>query len=311
MFHRIFNQWPRIVLVGVLLSLWLQARFGLNPFWLLSEDISPSFLVVVLVAQICLSLVVALAVSAVCVGLIAILVPGLLTLTEFCTLGLVLFALLRPALRPILADLGAPRELADLAIIGLMVLSSELLNGRLSRFLPKVSFGPRRASFVTGLSPEEVWPQIVPAPETIARFYQPDAMTMPAPEGSDAAFILCTPRRFGYPDGASLVRFPFRDAPRHVVIRCEAVHNNDKVMVEELEYTITPTGKGSRITLSIRFERITPGVWLALRLYSIHRDLAMCLRARLEGSRDYSMLGREIRKREAQPKADMPRPAQA
>ncbi|MGD9917759.1 MAG: hypothetical protein AB7U46_07035, partial [Paenirhodobacter sp.] len=293
MFRRIFNQWPRILLVALLLTISLFAISGINPFAIYSDELSFLRKMLMLLTEGAVLFVVALCASLLAVTLVAVLLPGFLGLLEFMAFALMLFALLRPVLH----DLGAPRPLANLAIIALGMLCNELLNGRLSRFLPRVSFGPRSASFHTRLTPEEVWPRIVPDPATIGLYYQPGAMVMPAPEGSDAAFTLCIPRRFGYPDTACLVRFPLREAPHHVVTRSSTVHNQDKCLIETLDCTITPTDTGSRVTLTIAFENIGPGTWLQMTLSSIQRDLAMCLRARLDGRRDHSLLGREIRKR--------------
>lgn len=294
MFQRIFNQWPRILLVGALIFVALFAMFGFNPFSTDFEDTSLLSLAVMLLIETCVFLAMALASSLVIVTLVALFLPGFLGLLEFMAFAFMLFALLRPVLH----DLGAPRMIANLAIIALAMLCNELLNGRLSRVLPRVSFGPRSARFHTRLTPEEVWPRIVPDPATIGLYYQPGAMVMPAPEGSGAAFTLCIPRRFGYPDTANLVQFAHREAPHHVVIRSSTVHNHDKGLIETLDCTITPTAAGSLVTLSIGYENIGPGTWLQMSLYSIQRDLAMCLRARLDGRRDHSLLGREIRKRE-------------
>lgn len=284
MFRRIFNQWPRFLFGWITLTLSIVG-------YILVFDLAEFFLLDLLM----------LIATAVMVGgallLLTLFIPRFASMIEIVGLTLLFMAPVTYFTRRVML----PDFVATGIIIGLLWFLESFLYGPLSKFAPKTSYGPCKARVRTRLSPEEVWTRIVPDPATIGQFYQPGAMTMPAPHGVDAEFILCVPRRWGYADTSSLVRRTDITPNRRVRIEKHPVHSDKNSIPEIMEYHIEPTAYGSELSFTVRYENIPFGYRVFLRFYSMPRDLALCLRARLNGTRDWSLLGSQIRK---QPKPD-------
>ncbi|KEO51842.1 hypothetical protein [Thioclava pacifica] len=283
MLRRLMNQWPRFVAGTVLLlgAMLINVTRIPEAQTLLSTPLGWVSLVLACAIFVGVPLVI-----------FTLFLPSLLALIELTPATMILSA---PLLK-LAQGLGVSGFANALIFLVVFMALEHLLNGRLAHLLPTVSLGPRRVQFHTSHPPEEVWARIVPDPATIGRYYQPGSLILPPPEGSDAEFILASPRRQGYSDTTALVHRPLLEAPHRARVVEDTLHNQDKTMREIIDYEITPEGHGSKVTLTIRYEGITLGTWKHLSFYSIHRDLAMCLKARLDGKRDFSMLGRQIRK---------------
>ncbi|MDV7269829.1 hypothetical protein RYZ20_02835 [Thioclava sp. A2] len=295
MFRRFFNQWPRFLFGWITLTLSLFGyilAFDLVEFFL----IAPSSFVMIAIT------------SAVLVGLpmlfLTLFIPRFLTMIEVVSLTLLLTA----PVTYVVHQAMLPDFIVTVIAIAILWLLESILYGPLSRFAPKVKYGPCKARIHTRLTPEEVWKRVVPDPQTVRQYYQPGAMTMPAPAGTDAEFILCIPRRWGYPDTSSLVRRTEITPNRRIRIEKRPVHADKTNIPEIIEYRIEPAPYGSDLSVIVRYENIPVGYWLFLNFYSMPRDLAMCLRARLNGTRDWSLLGTQIRKQE-RPATAAPLPA--
>lgn len=306
MFQRIFNQWPRMIILGLLLFGSVYPVFGAGPTVIATGEWAEPAMALVLLIEIAIFASAALLASLLIVGLVAMLLPSMLNLVEWVSFAYCLTGWVAPLRH----TLGLPREFDLLISFAAITVMIDLISGRMSRFLPRLNWGPKTARFHVKATPEEVWPRLVPSPATIGQYYQPGALTMPAPEGSGGDFILCIPRRYGYADVGALTRISDCDGPHRATIHVSSVHNQDKFLREITEISIVPVGTGSEVTLRARYERITPGGWLGLTLTNSARDTAQCMRARIEGRRDWSLLGREIRARQ---KAGSPpsRPATA
>lgn len=287
MLTRIRCQLPRMILGIVLVNIFVLSQIALKYPELLSR--APG-----MIAMMGLGLTIMVVLATI---FLALFLPGMLSMIEIFGIVLVLAV---PIEAFVIGPLGQPRWLRFALFWGLVIGAEKLLYGSLADRLPKIDVTLPVQRFRVPLPPEEVWPKLIVSPETISSYYQPGASTMPAPTETGADCILCVPRRTGMADIASLCRVEEVTPGLDAVQIFAPVHGESrhKWGIEWQEISLRAVEGGTEVTLGISCQGVRIGTAVAMRLSTVTRDIAACMRARIAGRRDWSLLGRGFLRQE-------------
>lgn len=280
MLGRLSRQWRRL-LVGMALLI-----VSLALYWTLHgapDDVrfNAIFAMSVVLAAL---IVVGAAIAA-----LSLVAPGSLPLVELLLITLILCV----PLTYVRHQLGIPAWTDCILLGAMIVLTERVLYGDWGQGLMRRDSGPHVTRFTVPLPTDEVWKRIVPLPEHAASYFRPATDFLPAPEGSDADFILHAKRRWGLKDSVEAIHIEEYDGHSRFCYRAEPSQGST-LPAERIGIRLTPQGDGTRVEMSTTFLNAPLGTRLRLWLGRDAWDYTASVRNRLTGRRDGTVHGRQI-----------------
>jgi hypothetical protein len=232
-----------------------------------------------------------LAVPIVCVTvfLLALLEPGLLPAVEVAlaaSAATMFVSLARMAA-------GLPWWIDFIVLFAAWWTLSQILAGLWLSHLGRRDTPVRRTVFVVAEPADKVWSRIVPLPENAGTYYWPKAMFLAPPDGSDADFVLLSPRRGHLPQLLEANWIEAREADRSVTLRSAPLPGSSTAS-ERRTYRLEPVGTGTRVEIEVGFLDVPLGRRVALWISNDPGNYLDSLRDQASGRPDRSVFGREM-----------------
>ena len=287
MFGRIIRQNRRLIVSVLLLTLCLWYGIGAGIWEFELEGASTALMVISLFLA-----------SLIVIGgftiVFALFFPSLLGLVEIFAVGGVVLMALSPFIDMLSQVLGAQSWLPMIGCTAVFMLVAEMLYGLTLSEKWRRNMAPYRFSMTLRQTPETVWNMLVPQAPLAREFHWPQATVLSAPPGSDAAFILCLPRRKDLKDAILEIRFETCTPFSHVRY-LESPRAGSGDPETRVEISITETGNGDcTVTVVQQYLNVPFKKRLALWLNHSYRDAEAFTRARLRNRRDWSIIGVQV-----------------
>ncbi len=227
------------------------------------------------------------------IAVLALIFPGLLPVVELWLLTFLVLVMVQPLLRSV----DAPFWADCLVLLATFLVIERALYGPWLSHIARRDTAKKTGFLTLPGTPEDLWPKVCPTPGQISDYYWPGATILPAPEGSEADFILSLPRRGAAKDDLAAIHFEEKTYPTHARYRAEPLAGSPTpTIVIDIRLSKLDDGQ-SRLTYSQSFENVPMGQRLFFYLGHNFRDSLASLRARLTGRRDWSLQGAQMVKR--------------
>ena len=148
-------------------------------------------------------------------------------------------------------------------------------------------------SFEVPEAPDAVWARLAPLPENAKSYYWPKAEFSAPSEGSDADFVLTSPRRKGLQDSVEAVWIENLDPGRTMTIRSQPLNGGASVQ-ERYSLTVSPVGPRTRVEIENTFVEASAFQRFRVWLNNDANDFGASLKNRALGRRDGSVHGRQV-----------------
>ncbi len=290
MLDRLQRQWRRFVLCTLLFGLFVTSAALFGMWQVLPDPHEPD-------AGLWIALT--LLVVGVPLVLATYLAPFCLQAMEIVLLALISVAILHPVLDRLTGADGVGPWAYGLTLFITYSGIYKLVYGDLLIDVWRSDIPARTTNFMIDRPIEDVWAGLFPSPETAARRYWPQTQFLAPPSGTEADFLMILPRKDGYNDSSTLLtieaakpRTYFRTLSRPLIA---SSRRGDYSVREEITLT-EHANERTEVSLTRSFMNVPFGIRLFWFLMEDLKDAASCMKARLEGKRDWSLLGAQLLK---------------
>ncbi len=221
----------------------------------------------------------------------ALFIPSLLFVVELLLFGSMLFTAFALTVGPMMEGAAWASWVWPVVCFACPMLAFEAIYGGSFSDRARRDMAPYRFSLTLPASPEAVWGMLVPQSPLPPEFHWPQASTLAAPEGSDADFILCLPRRRDLKDAVLEIRYETLTPHAHArYTETPRPGTADPEMLVEITLHQNPDGTCT-VTVLQQFRNVAFKKRLSLWLNHTYRDAEAFFRARLTGRPDWSLMG--------------------